>query len=61
MDTTVDAILKLEDVCMVKNFLEVFLEDLPGLPLDHEIEFEIELLLGISLISKRHIKQLQLN
>ena len=33
----VDAILKLEDVCMVKNFLEVFREDLPGLPLDCEI------------------------
>ncbi|KAL5570452.1 hypothetical protein UlMin_027027 [Ulmus minor] len=34
VDTTVDAILKPEDVHVVKNFLEVFPEDLPGLPPD---------------------------
>ncbi|KAL5563369.1 hypothetical protein UlMin_033116 [Ulmus minor] len=52
MDTTVDVILKPEDVHVVKNFLEVFPEDLPGLPPDREIEFEIELLPGTSPISK---------
>ncbi|KAL5570097.1 hypothetical protein UlMin_026672 [Ulmus minor] len=52
VDTTVDAILKPEDVHVVKNFLEVFPEDLPGLPPDREIEFEIELLPGTSPISK---------
>ncbi|KAL5573969.1 hypothetical protein UlMin_023566 [Ulmus minor] len=52
VDTTIDAILKPEDVHVVRNFLEVFPEDLPGLPPDREIEFEIELLPGISPISK---------
>ena len=39
--STVDTILeqhsKLEDVPVVREFLEVFLEDLPGYPLDREI------------------------
>ncbi|KAL5547192.1 hypothetical protein UlMin_006879 [Ulmus minor] len=52
VNTTIDAILKPEDVHVVKNFLEVFPEDLPGLPPDREIEFEIELLPGTSPISK---------
>ncbi|KAL5574406.1 hypothetical protein UlMin_024003 [Ulmus minor] len=52
VDTTADTSLKHEDVHVVKNFLEVFPEDLPGLPPDREIEFEIELLLGTSPISK---------
>ncbi|KAL5553968.1 hypothetical protein UlMin_041370 [Ulmus minor] len=52
VDTTIDAILKPEDVHVVRNFLEVFPEDLPGLPPDREIEFEIELLPGTSPISK---------
>lgn len=37
-----------EDVPIVKDYLEVFPEDLP----DREIEFEIELLLGKKPISK---------
>ncbi|KAL5549485.1 hypothetical protein UlMin_004716 [Ulmus minor] len=52
VDTIVDAILKPKDVHVVKNFLEVFPEDLPGLPPDFEIEFEIELLPRTSPISK---------
>ncbi|KAL5570640.1 hypothetical protein UlMin_027215 [Ulmus minor] len=52
VDTTIDTILKPEDVHVVRNFLEVFPEDLPGLPPDREIEFEIELLPGTSPISK---------
>ncbi|KAL5547540.1 hypothetical protein UlMin_002771 [Ulmus minor] len=52
VDTTIDVILKPEDVHVVKNFLEVFPEDLPGLPPNREIEFEIELLPGTSPISK---------
>ncbi|KAL5538416.1 hypothetical protein UlMin_046127 [Ulmus minor] len=36
VDTTVDATLKPEDVHVVKNFLEVFPEDLSGLPPDRE-------------------------
>ena len=37
---------------MVKEFPDVFSEDLPGLPLDWEIEFSIDLLLGTTPISK---------
>ena len=37
---------------MVCRFPDVFPEELPGLPPDREIEFEIELLPGTALISK---------
>lgn len=33
-------------VPMVCEFLEVFIEDLPGMPSDREIEFQIDLMLG---------------
>jgi len=42
---------KLEDVEVVNEFLDVFPEDLSGLPPDREVEFTIELLLGIGPIS----------
>ncbi|KAA0067829.1 retrotransposon protein, putative, Ty3-gypsy subclass [Cucumis melo var. makuwa] len=44
--------LKPEDVPVVKEFLEVFPDDLSGLPPDREIEFTIELLPGIAPISQ---------
>ncbi|KAL0561566.1 hypothetical protein IC582_002000 [Cucumis melo] len=44
--------LKPEDVPVVKEFLDVFPDDLLGLPLDREIEFTIELLPGITPISQ---------
>ncbi|GAA0163173.1 hypothetical protein LIER_19105 [Lithospermum erythrorhizon] len=40
------------DVVTVKEFLDVFPKDLPGLPLDRDIEFSIELVPGIGSISK---------
>ncbi|KAA0032107.1 DNA/RNA polymerases superfamily protein [Cucumis melo var. makuwa] len=43
--------LKPEDVPVVKEFLDVFLDDLSGLPPDREIEFTIELLPRTSPIS----------
>ncbi|KAL5554706.1 hypothetical protein UlMin_042107 [Ulmus minor] len=42
----------MEDVPIVRDFVDVFLEELPGLPPDREIQFEIELLLGTAPISK---------
>ncbi|WRX30363.1 hypothetical protein QQP08_022850 [Theobroma cacao] len=42
---------KLEDVPVVNEFPDVFLDDLPGLPPDRELEFPIDLLLGTALIS----------
>ncbi|KAL0549271.1 hypothetical protein IC582_013752 [Cucumis melo] len=44
--------LKPEDVPVVKEFLDVFPDDLSGLPPDREIEFTIELLPGTTSISQ---------
>jgi hypothetical protein len=41
----------IEDIPVVYEFLDVFLNDLPRLPLDHEVEFKIELILGMAPIS----------
>lgn len=41
-----DNFVQLEDVNMVKQFLHVSPEDLPGLPPDREIEFNIDLIPG---------------
>ena len=38
---------------MVKDFPDVFPEELPGMPLDRDIEFLIEILPGTGPISKR--------
>lgn len=40
---------------MVKQFLDVFLEDFPNLPPDREIEFVIEVILEMNPISKAPI------
>ena len=42
-----------EEVPVVKDFSDVFPEELPGMPLDRDIEFLIELLPGTGPISKR--------
>ncbi|KAL0560590.1 hypothetical protein IC582_000999 [Cucumis melo] len=59
--------LQPEDVPLVKEFLDVFSNDLLGLPLDREIEFTIELLPGTSPISQapyrmapRELKELKM-
>ena len=41
----------LNNVPMVYEFLDVFLEDLPGLPPNRELEFGIELLSGSTPVS----------
>jgi hypothetical protein len=43
----------LEIIKVVSEFLDVFPEDLPGMPLERKVEFAIELLLGTASISKR--------
>ena len=45
-------VLKLDDIPVVKEFLDVFPEDLPWIPLDREIEFSIDLLPRTSPILK---------
>ena len=42
-----------EEVPVVKDYPDVFPDELPGMPPDWEIEFLIELLLGTGPISKR--------
>jgi hypothetical protein len=43
----------IEDIPVVCEFLDVFLDDLPRLPLDCEVEFKIELISGMAPISRR--------
>ena len=43
---------RLEDILVVREFLDVFLEDLLGIPLDREIDFQIKLTPGTEPISK---------
>ena len=51
VDTRKEA-LKLDDIPVVREFSDVFPKDLLGIPIDREIEFSIDLLLGTSPISK---------
>ncbi|XP_016667342.1 uncharacterized protein [Gossypium hirsutum] len=44
-----DSVVK--DIRAVKDFVDVFLEELPGLPSSREVEFGIELLPGIAPVS----------
>ncbi|GKF08972.1 putative reverse transcriptase domain-containing protein, partial [Tanacetum coccineum] len=41
---------RLEDVPTVRDFLEVFPEDLPGLPTTRQVEFQIDLVPGAALV-----------
>ena len=43
---------KIEDIPVVNEFLDVFPDELPGLPPDREIEFAIELAPGTGPVSK---------
>ncbi|GJZ31587.1 hypothetical protein Tco_0576634 [Tanacetum coccineum] len=43
---------RLEDIPVVREFPEVFLEDLPGLPLVHQVEFQINLILEAAPVAQ---------
>ena len=43
--------VRLEDILIVQNFSNVFLDDLPGLPPERDIEFEINLVSSTNAIS----------
>jgi hypothetical protein len=45
-----------ENIRVVKDFSDVFLEELPGMPPDREVEFVIDLLPRTTLTSKRPYK-----
>ncbi|GJS72371.1 putative reverse transcriptase domain-containing protein [Tanacetum coccineum] len=43
---------RLEDIPVVREFLEVFPEDLPGLPLVRQVEFQIDLIPGAAPVAR---------
>nr|GFC13187.1 putative reverse transcriptase domain-containing protein [Tanacetum cinerariifolium] len=43
---------RLEDIPVVKEFLDIFPEDLPGLPLVRQVEFQINLILGTAPVAR---------
>ncbi|XP_076937078.1 uncharacterized protein LOC143604506 [Bidens hawaiensis] len=43
---------KMEEVPIVSEFIEVFSDKLPGIPLDREVEFRIDLIPGTAPIAK---------
>ncbi|GJV12461.1 putative reverse transcriptase domain-containing protein [Tanacetum coccineum] len=43
---------RLEDVPIVQDFPEVFPEDLPGLPLTRQVEFQIDLVPGVAPVAR---------
>jgi hypothetical protein len=45
--------IPMEEIMVVHDFPDVFPEDLAGMPLDHDIEFIIDLVPGTAPISKR--------
>ena len=44
--------VNLEDISVIKEFPDVFLEELPGLPPEREVNLTIEVLHGMTPISK---------
>ncbi|GJS08502.1 putative reverse transcriptase domain-containing protein [Tanacetum coccineum] len=42
---------RLKDVPLIRDFPEVFLDDLPGLPPPHQVEFKIELAPGVAPVA----------
>ena len=52
VDTTYVEKSKPEEIAVVQEFSDVFPEELPGIPPDREISFEIELLPGSAPVSK---------
>jgi hypothetical protein len=50
----------LEDIKVVCEYSDVFLEELPGMPPDRDVEFVIDLLPGTAPISKRSTQLLEL-
>nr|GFB39162.1 putative reverse transcriptase domain-containing protein [Tanacetum cinerariifolium] len=43
---------RLEDVPIVQDFPEVFLEDLPGIPPNRQVEFQIDLIHGVAPVAR---------
>lgn len=50
LDTNINSVA-LQNIRVMKEFPDVFLEELHNLPLEHEFEFGIELFLGTTPVS----------
>ena len=53
--------IELENILVVREFPDVFLEELPGIPLKREVDLSIEILPGITPISGHPTGWLQLS
>ena len=60
VDTHVEEV-RLEDIPVVRDFSDVFPDDLPGLPPERDIEFAIDLVPGTTPISLPPYRWLKLN
>nr|GFB54475.1 putative reverse transcriptase domain-containing protein [Tanacetum cinerariifolium] len=47
-----------EDVPVIQDFPEVFLEELPGLPPPRQVEFRIDLIPGVAPLAPSEMKEL---
>nr|GEY93357.1 putative reverse transcriptase domain-containing protein [Tanacetum cinerariifolium] len=47
---------RLEDIPIVQDFLEVFLEDFPGIPPTRQVEFQIDLVPGATPVVRAHYR-----
>jgi hypothetical protein len=45
--------LAVESISVVEEFMDVFLEELPGMPPERDVEFYIDLILNTAPIAKR--------
>ena len=52
VDSSKETELMPNDISVVRDYVLVFLKDLPRLPLDREIMFNIELVPGTALVSR---------
>ncbi|GKE88182.1 hypothetical protein Tco_1565657, partial [Tanacetum coccineum] len=43
---------RLEDVPIIRDFPEVFLKDFPGIPPTRQVEFQIDLILGVAPVAR---------
>ena len=50
-DTRVEGKKFVSDVPVVREFPDVFLEDLSGMPHERQVEFKIDMIAGVALIA----------
>ena len=52
LDTREERKRMTDDVPVVREYSDMFPEDLPGVPPERQVEFRLDLVLGVALISK---------